>query len=364
MEKKYVFLSFLLFIWKKICIFNHSYGKKIYIPLTFSIACLHAWSIVLQYMAYPITTTFLHKATTNFTSTSTIPDMTICNLNPISSFRSQSNGTVVNVLNISEYIKLVRQCKDCSRQIGPLGMTLSELLLTTNAYYQNVGFRNSYLLGHELEHLLVTCHVDVFDGFASEFIPCKLLLTVTWTSYPSLFNCFTLNIRQKNHSGFIAGYKLVLHLDNYNPEHLRYLSSPYRFSDSLGAVIFPHRSGTKGWLEGNAILLHPGKDITLELKMRHIHRLGTPYGNCVENEFLKYNGRWKYTHLSCVHGCVQKAVMEVRAFNSLASETWVGVISKVQLSNIWLATATLVYTMRPSSCKYPSTHGISPNQSR
>ena len=205
-------------------------------------------------------------------------------------------------------------CNGCNQALDPLRITLSELLLTLNAYYQNVGFHNSSFVGHELEDLLVTCHVDIFDGFASEFIPCKHLLTVTWSSYPSLFNCYTLNVREANFSGIIAGYKLVLHLDNYGIEHIRYLSSPYSYSESLGAVIFPHKSGTKGWLEGNAIFLDPGTDMTLQFKMRQIHRISAPYGDCVEQEFLPYNRRWKYTRLSCVHGCVQKAIMEVRVY--------------------------------------------------
>ena len=271
----------------------------------FSLAAFHSSFIVLEYLEYQVTTTTKRK----FSLISNIPDLTICNLNPISSLTSQRNVNATKIINITQYAQMVQQLNDSTRTT--LGTTISQLFLTTNAYYQNIGFTNSSILGHRVDDVIVACYADLSDGFASEFIPCTHLLDMTRSSYPSLFNCYSLKVHNTNYIGVISGYKVVLHLDNYDTSHLQYLSSERNYANSLGAVVFAHKSSTKGWLEGNAIYLHPGRKAHLGLTMRQIQRLGPPYGICAEGGVLHYNNRWKYDPLSCISGCVQTAVMEV-----------------------------------------------------
>ena len=205
---------------------------------------------------------------------------------------------------------MIQHCNDCPETI--LGMSLSDLFRTTKAYYQNIGRQNATLLGHEFNNLFVSCYVDLFDGFASEFVPCMRLIKVSLASDPSLFNCYTLTVKATNYSGFISGYRLVLHLDNYRSDPRQYLSSEYSYDQFVGAVVLPHIRGTKGWMEENAAFLYPGTAVDLKMGGKYIQRLGPPYGSCVKRGPLKYNDQLAYTHPSCVSGCIQDEVMKVR----------------------------------------------------
>ena len=205
---------------------------------------------------------------------------------------------------------MINHCYDCPETV--LGETLPDLFLTTKAYYQNIGRKNATLLGHEFNNLIVSCYMDLFDGFSSEFLPCKRLIKVSLASDPSLFNCYTLTVNAKNYSGFISGYNLVLHLDNYRSDYRQYLSAQYSYGQLVGAVVFPHIQSTKGWMEDNAAFLYPGTAVDLKLGFNAIQRLGPPYGSCIEREESQYNDKLLYTHFSCVSGCIQEEVRKVR----------------------------------------------------
>ena len=233
-----------------------------------------------------------------------MPDITVCNFNPFSS-RHPILPQNANILNLSEYASTVKDCTDCPHAV--MGDTRTDLLLTASAYYQNIGSENATVLGHGIDDLFVSCYVELYDGFASEYIPCIQLVQVSLNSYPSLFNCYTLHIQPKNYSGFIAGYKLILHLDNYD-----LIRSRYVHSQSVGAVVFPHIQGTKAWIEKADVFLHPGTEVDLKLSAKVIQHLGPPHGSCIKRGLLQYNEDLVYTQLSCLSGCIQDIVIKVR----------------------------------------------------
>ena len=277
----------------------------------YSIATYHCTSVVTEFLLHPITTTISFGRETNFsTSTDNIPDVTVCNLNPISSMYTTKGEYATQILNVSEYVDMVQQSDDCPSCV--VGISIHDLFFTTSAYYQNIGRDNATLLGHDGEDFIISCHIELFDGFAVEFVPCSRLLKVTQVPYPSLFNCYHLSILGSNYSGFITGYKLVMHLDNYGATHSQYFTSKYQFSKSLGAVMLPHTRGTKGHIQRNAIFLHPGTGADLKVMTQIIRRLGPPYGSCESKETLPYNNDYRYTYFTCVSGCVQEAVLKVK----------------------------------------------------
>ena len=276
-----------------------------------SIAMYHCVSVVTEYRHYPITTAISFAKETNFsTSSDNIPDLTVCNLNPISSVHARKGEYVNQILKVSEYFDMVQKCNDCPLSV--FGISLPDLFFTSSAYYQNIGRDNASLIGHDVGDFIVSCYVELFDGFAVEFIPCNRMLNIDKVPYPPLFNCYRLSIRDIRYSGFVTGYKLVMHLDNYVTDHAKYLTSKYQFSQSLGAVMLPHTRGTKGHMQRNAIFLSPGTGVDIKIMMQIIRRLGPPYGSCETSGTLHYNKQFSYTYFSCVSGCVQEEVLKVR----------------------------------------------------
>ena len=278
----------------------------------FSLAIIHVTVETLTFLNHPVVTTLGYIAETNFSvTTAEMPDITVCNLKPFSS-RHPLILENRNILNISQYASMVQGCEDCPHMV--LGMASKDLFLTASAYYQNIGRKNATFVGHGIDDLFVSCYVELYDGFASEYIPCKQLVKVSLNSYPSLFNCYTLSIQSKNYSGFIAGYKLILHLDNYKGDDHYYIRSRYVHSQSVGAVVFPHIQGAKAWMEKADVFLHPGTAVDLKLSANVIQHLGPPYGSCIKRGLLKYNEDFVYTQLSCLSGCIQDIVIKVRIF--------------------------------------------------
>ena len=277
----------------------------------YSIATYHCTSVVTEFLSHPITTTMSFARETNFsTSRDNIPDVTVCNLNPFSSTNTAKGGYVAQILNVSEYVDMVQHCDDCPSSVA--GISIHDLFFTTSAYYQNIGRDNASLLGHDGENFIISCHIELFDGFSVEFVPCTRLLKITKVRYPSLFNCYHLSVLASSYSGFITGYKLVMHLDNYDTTYSKYFTSKYQFTNSLGAVMIPHARGTKGHIQRNAIFLHPGTGADLKIMTQIIRRLGPPYGSCEKIRYLPYNTDYRYTLFTCVSGCVQEAVLKVK----------------------------------------------------
>ena len=305
---------------------------KIMLCFACSIATYHCMSVITEYRYYPITTTISFARETNFsTSPANIPDLTVCNLNPISSMNAAKGEYGTQILKVSEYFDMVQKCNDCPPSV--FGISLPDLFFTSSAYYQNIGRDNASLIGHDVGDFIVSCYVELFDGFAVEFIPCSRVLNIDKVPYPSLFNCYRLSLRDTTYSGFITGYKLVMHLDNYVTDHAKYLTSKYQYSQSLGAMILPHTRGTKGHMHSNAIFLSPGTGVDLKIIMQIIRRLGPPYGSCEESGTLHYNKQFSYTYFSCVSGCVQEKVLKVR--NNPVWETILFMIFSMNMSLVF-----------------------------
>ena len=278
-----------------------------------SVAGYHSGSIVREYLRYPIDISLSSSKTMDFFSPQKAPDFTICNLNPISSSYRQREGYTEHILSISRYAEIVRKYVDSLKLDS--GKTVSDSLLTTHGYYQNIGPNISTILGHLENELIVSCHVELFDGFASQLVPCNRLVTITRTSYPAFFNCYTLSVPGSNYNASGAafgGYELVLHIDNYDATNLSLLSSNQR-SDFVGVLVVPHKRGTKAPMDRKTIFMPPGYYADLKISSRSMHRLGPPHGEeCTDHIRLQYNERWWYTQLSCVSACVQSEVLKVR----------------------------------------------------
>ena len=196
-----------------------------------------------------------------------------------------------------------------------MGIQMSELLMTTDGYYQDIGRHDAGVLGHSIEELIASCYMNVFDGFAVSIVRCNELAEIVRVSNPRLFNCYTIaaNISSRK---FISGYSLVVHLDNTLSTPYNYLSSPYEFSKSLGLVLVPHMHGTKAWFERTAIHIHPGKHTDIKLHLEETKLKEPPYGDCEDILYLRDNRHWKYSVQACVSDCLERLVVEVGALRN------------------------------------------------
>lgn len=188
----------------------------------------------------------------------TLPDITVCNLNPISS------TNITNFLDVKNFYEMVENrtsCNNCSREKQKPYLKLRRELLNPRGYFQYVGTMNGTLIGHQEEALIADCLILLFDGYAVDELPCGKAATISLLNIPSYFNCYHISTDLQMDELFVGGFSLVLHLDNTASEKHGQLSSYFEDTSGRGALVLPHISGTWPWMGRSAIHVSPGTQV-------------------------------------------------------------------------------------------------------
>ncbi|XP_021361147.1 amiloride-sensitive sodium channel subunit beta-2-like [Mizuhopecten yessoensis] len=151
-------------------------------------------------------------------------------------------------------------------------------------------------LGHSIQDMLVSCSYNARKCFYNNF---------TLFQSSEYGNCFTLESSDyfSRKPGPLNGLWLTLNL-----EILEYITS---FVIGYGVKLLIHQPGTVVFPTVEGIVLSPGHETTIALRMVKVERLGEPYGECsVGEDFQKAFGI-HYTIPACIKLCKQHWVVKM-----------------------------------------------------
>ncbi|XP_033756107.1 FMRFamide-activated amiloride-sensitive sodium channel-like [Pecten maximus] len=173
--------------------------------------------------------------------------------------------------------------------------------------FMNEPRENRYEMGHSIEDMLVSCSYNARKCFPEDF---KLFQSSEYG------NCFTLESSKyfSRKPGPLNGLWLTLNL-----EILEYITS---FVTGYGIKLLIHQPGTVVFPTLEGIVLSPGHETSIALRMVNVKRLGPPYGECSKGEAFQKTFGIHYTIPACIKlckhhwvikkcGCVPKLDIEV-----------------------------------------------------
>ena len=280
------------------------------------------------YQVYLLVTQYFHRPTlTNikeeYISMSDVeqtllpPQVTVCNLNPFSSFARPIQG----VVPFDRYKQLACLYSQCTKYLlfspdgSVIGFNLTASLVDRNmpttpsitSYFQFIGKDAAGSIGHAKETFIVECRILILYGlrFVKEecgsSVDIQTLLTVEY------LNCFELRISSHYQGKAIRGIELILFLDN-NGMELSGMGDT-AIDRAAGAKLFIHEAGTKPLININGIYMMAGEWYKIHVKQEQRTRLRPPWGECykmVNGTVYEYTfDKRRYTFHGCVSVCIE-----------------------------------------------------------
>ena len=229
------------------------------------------------------------------------PQITVCNLNPISSY-PQATG----IPNFAFYNNSLASLKILANgEIDHVPPSLAQ-------YYQFIGREASIGLGHTPQSFIVDCKLLHLEGLRFTNVDCENSINITLMSTAEYFNCYELIISPSRHGRPVTGLEMTLYLDNAGLKGtgLNVLA----LDRTAGAKIFIHEPHTTPFININGIYMMPGEWSRIQVTQEKRKRLQEPWGKCyneTDGEIHGYKfGRRHYTLHSCISVCIEKNITE------------------------------------------------------
>ncbi len=205
----------------------------------FAICIGQVWMILGDYLEYSAIIT-VSETQLDFTENGVqLPNIKICNLNPIQSDHKLTLDTGEAITSVGEFLHIVDNATSCTNKNCT---TTEEYILndiklystTYEGYFSYVGYRALHALGHTADNFIADCVLHVENqGFTRELDCDTSSDRVLITQHVSIKYgiCLLITFPLQNDTWIVTGVSLTLHLDNSDDQFQNNL-----FFDSAGSV--------------------------------------------------------------------------------------------------------------------------------
>ena len=251
----------------------------------------------LSYHMYNIISTFLLYQSTESAYQRRdgyeYPDVTLCNLNPISGSNwreAAKNSSRLQTL----YTKYIE---------GNDTGTRTDIPGYAKDLFWSLG-DEAVFIGHKLEDMLISCIFQRQPCDKNDFVLFQL---------PSLFNCFTFKrgreLGETSVGGFASALSLIIYTESLEPPTSRaFVKQPfYMNSNGIRVLIAP--SNTLAALGNSGYDVPPGASTSIGFDITEHIRLSEPYSECRSTESMQLEGNVAYSFVECRNICVHKIVI-------------------------------------------------------
>ena len=275
------------------------------VVLFLGMACYQSYLLVNDFLEYGVATTFSQfriDLLGNTKQSVHLPDVSMCNNNPFGS----NAGTVADIPSVKEFYEHVLNVTSCSTCSSPQSQRLKqaqEMFLTPEAYAEHIGTDHIKQVGHSLQSMLVDCKLIVMEGRVLKHIPCFPETKVTERYDVKYYNCYTLHIPTPSVPGhFYFGLALVLHLDNFVHDYIKYLDKTNILNGMGGIELSFHAPNTPWVPDFEPLFLPPGFIGHIKVGFEKLEHMPPPYGACHMNTVF-YN-KTDYCYAYCIQSHV------------------------------------------------------------
>ncbi|XP_043341528.1 amiloride-sensitive sodium channel subunit delta isoform X4 [Cervus canadensis] len=146
-------------------------------------------------------------------------------------------------------------------------------------------------------HFVFSCRYDDRDCHAQHF---------QTSHHPTYGSCYTFNSVWATHRPGVT-HRISLVLRAEQQDHLPLLST------KAGIKVMIHPQDHTPFLEHQGFSIRPGTETTIDIREDEVHRLGSPYGQCMDSTGsvdvqLLYNT--SYTRQACLVSCFQQLMVQ------------------------------------------------------
>ncbi len=253
----------------------------------------HISTLVQTYLTRPV-----QEVTSISAKTAPFPDVTICNIDQISTtnfrdLQASKNNTWVRYIELLEKLRAANEIS----QFDFIQMQSQTRL------FENVARGDIAKMGHQLKDLVLQCK---FMGAPCDMNGFTRIITGTQ------FNCYTFHGSQFSNdvdtTGGERGLSLVLYTEatNGTTPGVGLYNEYSNVGNALGVRVLVHPPGTLPPIHVEGFDVQPGHSTSVSLKSHHIHKLPDPYGDCVYNSTLQGDPDFRYSSGACLDLCQQQ----------------------------------------------------------
>ena len=246
----------------------------------------------------------------------TEPAFTFCNLNPFDGKADDimDDLGLNHLRNYSDMVMDMTYCYGCEEDDMELLSVVRCELLTSRGYFALVGPEVASKLSHKRRDFIAACHTR--ESRAT--IPYEKQCTddmFTEFMHPDYYSCWTMQFPQWDNTSY-ESITLVFHLNNFFTEPYDNFPINQERGQFLGALMTVNNARDFPDITNDAIFLPPGGYLDIKLDVRGRERLGEPYNECTEKDYIA-NTSWHYAQDGCFSHCIETVIMSTCGCRSL-----------------------------------------------
>ena len=307
-------------------------SRRLPVKLLWVFAVIFGGTIAIYQLTTLLIKFFSYSTTTSLTEVQEapeFPDVTLCNLNPLTETLSRdvtpddysqallhySRGNM-GTSNYQYYYDLLPTSNMTESELHDVSATI----FSPSGYYQSFPFDVSNF-DKEMQRTVQTVFTDcVFYSWDMTLLDLKCdETTIRVFFFPRYLVCFTLSVPEE-YSTRVKGVSSIfyLHQDSHATFPIYQLNILEHKSNGLNLVVHP-RNTLPALTEGDTIA--PGHVTTIRINSAYVELLPEPYGECIDKTYLEFPDEYEsrdgvrdpylYTAASCKSNCYQNHVIDV-----------------------------------------------------
>ena len=283
----------------------------------FGICFCQVWVILQDYFEYSLVMTVSESKLDLTKNDVEVPNIMICNLNPVESNANFQPFVTRSVEEFLEKVEEVTSCenKTCSLEDEFALQHIKQFSTTYVGYFGYIGLRAVKLLGHKADNLIADCVLHIENGGFSREIKCaESNITVTRDVLQQEYAvCTSISFYPENYNykWAVTGLSLVLHLDNFNDQFKNklFFDSSGSVNQGSGALISLYEPGTFPMITTASEIVSAGMATRIGYQIETTKILNEPYGSCDQDSTIFiFDNPYKYTEDICRINCASVAV--------------------------------------------------------
>lgn len=262
-----------------------------------TVVVLHLTALITKYYSYDF-----QEQTLDTHGKMTFPYVTVCNADPFSG-KYFDHILYDESSSINKYDKfLTYDYPILRKQHDPDGMVPDSRHDIPVAYFENVGLKEAYGMGHKKNDFILGCLMSYQTCNMSDF---KLVQN------PHYFNCYTFTGEQSVSAavrpGPLQGLSLILYLEAYNGDHQDIYNNLSPVEETVGLRVIIHEPGTMPDPIIQGLDVTPGTSTSIALNVQTLTRINDPYSLCTDT--ASSGDSYKHEQERCFELCLQQRIM-------------------------------------------------------
>ena len=235
-----------------------------------------SYQLVKEFFSFP-KLTFVREHDSSVKSDFTFPNIQVCNINPMGSFRNLPENESFE--HYGQLVINITTCNNCSEEDRDILQKARGSLVSLYGYKRFLGFEKVSQLMTNYTDFMIECLLFTLESYVGT--KCENMAKITIVHSFEYLLCLKVEVPQDI---IIDKASMTFYIDSFETDMTEYNSVNIWATKSTGVAYAIYQANSKMEVDYTNPTAPPGVITSIKIKKQVYTRLEEPYGDCLEEE--------------------------------------------------------------------------------